>query len=216
MKHSYAIQRMHCEACTQKIAEALQRVPGVTQATVSLTPPRATVEMDNHLPFSKLQAAVSSAGDYQLEEVTGPSQAAHAGGLVETIAPESLYPLILIVSYITGAVVIIELASGTMSLHHGMRNFMAGFFLVFSFFKFLDLKGFADAYRTYDVLAQAGPTWAWVYPFAELGLGIAYLVGRGLVITNLLTLALMLFGAIGVFKALRQKRAIRCACLAPC
>ena len=34
-----------------------------------------------------------------------------------------------------------------------VRHFMAGFFLVFSFFKLLDITAFADAYRTYDVVA---------------------------------------------------------------
>lgn len=213
MKQTYAIEGMHCEACTKKIAEALRRVPEVTRAEVSLSPPRARIEVDNHLSVSALQAAVAAAGDYQLREEPQPLEAAGIKSAAETGPQESLYPLVLIVSYIAGAVLIIELASGNHSLHRGMRNFMAGFFLVFSFFKLLDLRGFADAYRTYDILAQAVPTWAWLYPFAELALGIAYLVGRGLVLTNILTCVLMLFGAIGVVRALRQKRAIRCACL---
>lgn len=41
-----------------------------------------------------------------------------------------------------------------------MNNVMAGFFLVFSFFNFLDLRGFSDVYRSYDLLARAVPAWA--------------------------------------------------------
>jgi hypothetical protein len=90
---------------------------------------------------------------------------------------------------------------------------MAGFFLVFSFFKLLDLRGFVDAYRSYDVVARAWPAWAFVYLFVELGLGVAYLLNLSPRITNGLTLALMLIGSIGVLKALLDERAIRCACL---
>lgn len=90
---------------------------------------------------------------------------------------------------------------------------MAGFFLVFSFFKLLDLRGFADAYRGYDILARALPFWAFVYPFVELALGVAYLTNSFPLATNVTTLALMLIGAVGVLRSLLNKRAIRCACL---
>jgi len=213
MEHSYAIVGMHCEGCTKKIVDALERVPGIAQAAVSLSPPQATVKMNDHVPLSTLQAAVASAGAYRLQEHVEHALPAQTDDVAEAAPSESLYPLVLIIAYIAGAIVLIELTSETPSVHRGMRNFMAGFFLVFSFFKLLDLRGFADAYRTYDVLAQAVPIWAGLYPFVELGLGVAYLVGRGLILTNILTLALMLFGAIGVFRALRQKRSIRCACL---
>ncbi len=94
-----------------------------------------------------------------------------------------------------------------------MRHFMGGFFLVFSFFKLLDLRGFSDAYRSYDILARAWPVWGFIYPFAELALGAAYLLNLNPIATNLVTLVLMLVGAAGVLKALLDKRAIRCACL---
>jgi hypothetical protein len=94
-----------------------------------------------------------------------------------------------------------------------MRHFMAAFFLVFSFFKLLDLRGFSDAYRSYDIVARLWPTWGYIYPFVELALGIAYLLNVAPFATNLATLVLMLVGAVGVLKALLDKRAIRCACL---
>ena len=34
-----------------------------------------------------------------------------------------------------------------------MVEFMAGFFVVFSFFKLLDLRGFVDAYQSYVFIA---------------------------------------------------------------
>ena len=52
--------------------------------------------------------------------------------------------------------------------------FMAGFFLVFSFFKFLNLDGFADSYAMYDVVALKFKAWGYIYALIELSLGIAY------------------------------------------
>ena len=52
-----------------------------------------------------------------------------------------------------------------------MRHFMAGFFIVFAFFKLLNIQGFADSYRMYDIVAAKWPGWGYVYPFVELALG---------------------------------------------
>lgn len=199
---------MHCQSCVGRVTSALESVAGVSSATVSLDPPQARVEMNNHVPIELLDRAVQTAGDYHV--VAGGSPVVTS----DTTAPkESLYPLFLIIGYIAGTVAIISLATGETAPHVLMRYFMGGFFLVFSFFKLLDLRGFADAYRSYDVLARAWPTWGYIYPFVELALAVAYLLNLNPVATNVATLALMLLGAVGVLKALLDKRAIRCACL---
>ena len=94
-----------------------------------------------------------------------------------------------------------------------MRHFMAGFFLVFSFFKFLDAPGFASAFKMYDPLAKAIPGWSWIYPYVELLLGVAYMMSWQPLATNVTTLVLMSVGGVGVLQSLLQKRTIRCACL---
>ena len=90
-----------------------------------------------------------------------------------------------------------------------MGHFMAGFFLVFSFFKLLDLRAFADAYGTYDVVAAKWPLYGFVYPFIELVLGAAYLGHFAPLATNAVTLAVMGVSLVAV----ATKRKIRCACL---
>jgi copper chaperone CopZ len=207
MEHSYEIIGMHCQSCVKKITEAVERVPGVRDAAVSLDPPMARITMDEHVEIDELDRAVRSAGDYQLRNHQVSSSS-------DPEAPrESLYPLILIISYIAGTVVVIAMATNVWAPHALMRNFMGGFFLVFSFFKLLDLRGFADAYRSYDIVARAWPAWALIYPFIELALGIAYLLNLTPAVTNVMTLILMLVGSVGVLKALLDKRTIRCACL---
>ena len=52
-----------------------------------------------------------------------------------------------------------------------------GFFLVFAGFKLMDLKGFAEGYSTYDLLAQRWFGYGYVYPFIELSFGLLMLAG---------------------------------------
>jgi copper chaperone CopZ len=209
MVHTYNVTGMHCKNCVEKTTAALRSVPGVSSAEVTLDPPHARVEMARHVPTEILDQAVRAAGNYRLSE---PQPTAEQ--TVETVEQkESLYPLFLIVGYIAGTVGIIALATAHGSIQVAMRHFMAGFFLVFSFFKLLDLRGFTDTYRSYDILARAWPSWALIYPFVELALGIAYLVNFNPLLSNLATLLIMVVGAVGVFKALLNKQAIRCACL---
>ena len=94
-----------------------------------------------------------------------------------------------------------------------MQYFMAGFFLVFSFFKMLNLKGFADSYKMYDVVAKAIPVWAYVYAFIELGLGIAYTINLSPIVTNIITLVVMSISVVGVLQSVLKKQKIQCACL---
>ena len=94
-----------------------------------------------------------------------------------------------------------------------MNHFMGGFFLAFSFFKFLDLKGFADSYKMYDIVAKRIPFWAYLYPFIELGLGLSFLSNIFPLLTNSITFIVMTISIIGVLQAVLNKKKIQCACL---
>ncbi len=216
MNHTYDLSGMHCQSCVKKITAALQQVPGVRSAIVTLSPQQARVEMTEHISTDRLSEAVKVAGDYTLRDSVSHVSTPPPGtvsGVDESTPPESLYPLFLIVGYILGVVLIVAFATHVWSAHSLMNHFMAGFFLVFSFFKLLDLRGFADAYRSYDVVARKLPAWGVAYPFVELGLGVLYLVNLAPWTTNIITLVVMLVSSIGVLKTLIDKRSIRCACL---
>ena len=91
--------------------------------------------------------------------------------------------------------------------------FMAGFFLTFSFFKMLDLKGFAESYSMYDIVAKKVKAYGFMYAFIELGLGIAYATNFQPLVTNVVTLIVMTVSIIGVLQSVLNKRKIQCACL---
>jgi len=95
----------------------------------------------------------------------------------------------------------------------GMRIIMASFFLIFGFFKVINLAGFAEAYSMYDLIAQRWYGYGYLYPFLELALGGAYLLNWYPFATNSVTLVLMLLSAAGVFVELSKGKTIVCACL---
>jgi len=219
MKQTYTITGMHCKNCVAKIKAGLEAVSEVTQAEISLHPPEAKVEMREYIPIAMLNAALTtSAGDYVLTEKIGAEPVSTQMHHEEPQSSQqddsqSLQPLFIIVSYIIGGVLIRALISGDYSPHVLMGNFMGGFFILFSLFKMIDLKGFAEGFSTYDIVAKKSRAYALAYPFMELFLGVAYVGGMYPEVTNVLTIVLMAIGTIGVAKALAEKRIIQCACL---
>lgn len=213
---TYSVRGMTCQNCVAKVKAALESLDSVSSADVSLTSQTVTVETKDEPDFQTLRKAVASKGSYTLSTDTSVADGEtgdQADDQADDEPGESLYPLLLIVGYIAGTTVLIAAATDTWSAETMMRHFMAGFFIVFSFFKLLDLPGFVNAYFSYDLIARAMPKWGWVYPFVELGLGVLYLLNAVPIATNIITLVLMLIGSAGVLKALMEKRKIQCACL---
>ena len=182
-------------------------------------PPRAV--FPNAVPLGSVQAALAGVGKYTAvpAEFKPTEPAPVASELVASLPVAAsrdrtwlatYRPLLIIAAYIALAAFA---GDGVRSAMGWMSNFMAGFFLVFSYFKLLDIAGFADAYAGYDLAAKRWRPWGLIYPFAELALGFAYLFRLAPMATNAATLALMVFSSLGVINALRQKQTIRCACL---
>lgn len=106
-----------------------------------------------------------------------------------------------------------DYASGEFALPSTIGYFMAGFFLVFAGFKFLDLKGFAEGYSTYDLLASRWTGYGYIYPFIELAFGLLMLAGIHDAWLLWTELVVMLFSGIGVAIKIAKKEEFMCACL---
>ena len=106
-----------------------------------------------------------------------------------------------------------ELAVDGWSWTGWMHDFMGFFLVVFSMFKFFNLEGFADGFQMYDLLAKPFRPYAYVYPFLELGLGLGYLSRWQPAWIYGATVVLMVFGALGVLRALAKGLDIECACM---
>lgn len=220
MKHGYKITGMHCEACVGKIQKAISAIPGVESAEVTLNPPQAKVVMSHHIQTEILNSAVKGTGKYSLEEEHAQQVENNTSASLNPFAVEeeksslkTFTPLIIIFIYLMGFVIFSEVNRGEFSIMHSMNNFMGGFFIIFSFFKFLNLSGFADAYSTYDVIAKKWRGYGFIYPFIELGLGISFLQHFFPKTTNIITLLVMSVSSIGVIQSVLKKNKIQCACL---
>ncbi len=90
---------------------------------------------------------------------------------------------------------------------------MAGVFLVFGGLKLLDLKGFADRFAAYDLLAMRWRGYGYLYPFVEFGFGLVMLAGFHPDWLLWTEAGLMAFGGIGILTAMKKGRGVVCACL---
>jgi len=214
MTHTYNISGMTCSGCQNKIEDLLSKVDGVSKVSVDLAKGTADIEMARHIPMVDLKIALEDYPKYQLSEAVKSAPVfLEDNGEENKSWFETYKPILLIFSYITAASLIAAFSGSHFSLATGMRIFMGGFFIIFSFFKMLDLNGFADSYSTYDIIAKKFRVWGYVYAFIELFLGLAYAANFQPEIISYVTLAVMSISIIGVLQSVLNRRKIRCACL---
>ncbi len=240
---TYPLEGLHCGACVGKVTKALQPwadevTVSLSPMQVTLAQPRAGLAQlqaavagaGKYILMPNQPVAQGNARQLAIPIIANNSTISNA-----PMAPSWLstyYPLLLIAAFILGASLLLQiglhasamaepmglgmhLVMGLSAVTAGetMRYFMAGFFLVFSFFKLLDVRAFATAYAGYDLLAARWHGWGRVYPFVELALGMAYLSNFNPVLTLWTTIVVMGFSALGVVRAVMHKTQIQCACL---
>lgn len=126
---------------------------------------------------------------------------------------ETYRPLLVIAIAALGAGLALFIDSG-FEWRRLMEGFMGLFLLILALFKFFDIKGFAEGFALYDLAAMRWPRYAYAYPFIEAGLGLAYLAGFWPFLVNLITFAVMTFGAFGIgFALLKHDKKLTCVCL---
>lgn len=205
-KITYLVSGMTCGGCVNHVKTALQALG--QEVTVTLDPPQAVITQPT-ADIAQLNQTLKSIGHYVLS-AKAPIETAEE----ETRTWLATYrPLLLVFGYIIAICLLVEWTQGAFELHRFMPNFMAGFFLAFSFFKLLDLAGFANSYAMYDLLAKRIPKYGYVYPFIELCLGVGYLLDGNSLLLNGITFVVMAFSTLGVLIAVSNRQKIRCACL---
>lgn len=215
MTHTYNVTGMTCNGCQAKVQSLLSKVTGVKSVTIDLSTGDTTIDMDKHISTPELKEALKDYPKYHLSEKniqqTTPAVSLPAE---ESKSWLQIYkPILLIFGYIIAITLLAEWMQGSFVWMRWMNHFMAGFFLVFSFFKLLNLKGFAESYSMYDIVAKRWNGWGYLYVFTELALGIAFLTGFNPILTNSVTFVIMTISIIGVLQSVLNKRKIKCACL---
>lgn len=196
---------MHCAACVNKIQTALSSVEGVYKVDVDLVSKGATITGAAH-PDVLIQA-VKDVG-YESTIFDSPQE----NSKTETVSQiQELFPLFLIFFYITVFSIITNRTN--FQLDSFMYDFMGLFYIVFSFFKFLDYKNFPSTFSMYDPIAKIFPLYGWMYPFIETILGLFFLLRIQLFISLCVTITILGITTVGVTRSLMNKSNIQCACL---
>ena len=199
------ISGMTCAGCKETVTRALENIDKVKNVTVSLKNGSAIIEAENEPSIETLQNSLPEKYQIQKNNSDKPiSPSKNRSYLID------LYPLFLILFYITIASILI---SWNKSAEIFMMDFMGLFFIVFSFFKFLDYKNFPNSFSMYDPLAKNIPIYGWIYPFIETILGIMFLSRINIILSLVLTIGILGITTIGVIKVLYNKESIQCACL---
>lgn len=211
MKHRYSLVGATCQSCKEKVESDLLKIENVTSVVVSKDLKSVEVEMSKHVERHALDVHLQKSfdGKYSLEEYGMKNVSAN----LPDKSFKTYFPLILVVMYVLLGTTFGMYLAGDWTLNFGMSVFMGLFFLAFSFFKLLDIPGFAMSYMSYDIIAAKFPKWGFVYPFIEFGLGVWFMTGMKLMEASVITFVVMLVSLIGVVKAVLTKRKIQCACL---
>jgi len=207
MKYYYNIQGLTCNGCVQSVKVKLEEALPDHTINVVLEESKVIIE-GVEIPDIELINSVLP----EKYTISNFSKNNSQNGLSKSATKlTELKPLFLIFGYVTLASILMHIKNWNMIQF--MIDFMGLFFIVFSFFKLLDLKGFINAFKMYDPLARKSTFYAQIYPFIEIMLGLLFLFRFKVQFAIIITLIILSITTIGVTKALRNKEEIQCACL---
>ena len=214
MKHTYIIAGMTCVGCKASVEKHLVKIEDVTNVLVDLKEGEAIVTMNTHIATALLQKALPE--KFKLLKKLEYKEVVIEDTSVVSLEEEKsklaqLKPLLIIIFYITTASILLNYKEWF--LGEFMLDFMGLFYIVFSFFKMLDLNGFIMSFGMYDPIAKKVPFYGKIYPFIETVLGLMFLMRFEIDIALIVTLIILGVTTVGVSRVLLNKKSIRCACL---
>ncbi|NDB02073.1 MAG: heavy metal transporter [Flavobacteriaceae bacterium] len=217
MHHHLYLEGLTCMGCVKSLRESLSQVKGLEIDQLDLSTGRLDFQLSEETDMDQVIEQIPS----KYRVLNQSKSKTDQGGADLADLPTSdmavskwrqLFPLFLIFGFLWSVNGLNALVYD-LSLRDFMLDFMASFYLVFSFFKFLDLRGFVAAFRGYDPLANRLAFYGYVYPFIELTLGLMFLTSFAIDLAVYTTLFILGLTTVGVIDQLRQKNKIVCACL---
>ena len=208
MNQKFLISGMTCLKCKASIENALQSFEAITKLKVDFKKQELVIISNEGLALSTVQKLIPK--KYTILEMDFNEKLIDKEFEGKSKI-QQLKPLLLIIFYITSASLLLNFKNW--NWNEFMLDFMGLFFIVFSFFKMLDLNGFSQSFKMYDPLAKRISFYGRIYPFIETLLGLMFLMRYEINIALITTLVLLVTTTIGVSKVLLQKQSIQCACL---
>ena len=218
MVKEFGITGMTCGSCIKKVKEGLNEFSQIEASEIQLKAPQVKLSFEESINLKEINKVLSKWGNYEISEEISEPELSPLPIIKSNIKNKESFlvtykPLLLIVGFIAGVTFLVQYPFVDFSIRIWMRHFMAGFFIVFGFFKLLNLRGFASSYQMYDIVAAKWKGWGLIYPFIEVALGISYLLNLAPFSTNLLTVIILGISSIGVIQSNLNKKEIKCACL---
>ena len=198
---------MTCQACVTSVTEKLISLDEVQDLKIDLAEGDVVLEVSKTLTLEKLTVVLLPKYIPSLETRSGSNVTMEQS----PTKLKQLFPLFLIFVYLIAASIFLQ--KNSFRITDFMIDFMGLFFVVFSFFKFLDYKGFPNAFARYDPLAKRSAFYAKIYPFIETLLGLMLLLRWQLNFAFITTIVILSITTFGVVYTLFDKNKINCACL---
>lgn len=211
MNQTFLVSGMTCLSCKLNVENSINSHEHVTEAIVDFEKKELIVNSNKYLELKTFQNLLNSKYTISVKDHKENFKPKASLEYQEKSKIHQLKPLLLIILYITTASILLHY--NNWSWDEFMLDFMGLFFIVFSFFKMLDLNGFAQSFKMYDPLAKRIPVYGWIYPFIETTLGLMFLIRYEINVALIITLIVLVVTTIGVTKTLLAKKSIQCACL---
>ena len=209
MKSILQISGMTCEGCKSSVENKLASIDGIDNVQVDLARGEAVIYSKNPVSFSLIKETLPP--KYSIINEQDVDFDTHIDVTIKASKIKKLKPLFIILGYIFIASILLNYKNWNSS--NAMLDFMGLFYIIFSFFKILDIKGFSMSFRMYDPLAKQAPIYGFIYPFIEIILGMMFLIRFEVNIALILTVIVLGITTIGVTQTLINKKSIKCACL---
>ena len=212
INRKYKITGMTCSSCKASIESSLNHLDQVKSCNANIKLGELTLILNNDIDLKSLQNSIPK--KYFInEEISSSDRLSEikSDSTNKKSKIEQLKPLFLILFYITSASILLNFKDW--NWNEFTLDFMGLFFIIFSFFKMLDLKGFPVSFKMYDPLAKVVPVYGFLYPFVETALGIMFLMRIQIIFALIVSLIILLATTVGVTKTLLSKKIVQCACL---
>ena len=231
MENTYQVRGMTCQGCADTIEGGIRSSLVVESATVILEKSLLTIISDVSYDESSVNTVLSELGNYglvssddsmkledplnniQLMSSVAASQTKKSFLLTILNYFLSKKPILVALFIVVTASFALQLSSESFEFNGWLMDYMGIFFVLFSFLKLLNITGFSNTFKEYDVIAKHLPFFGISYPFIELGLGLVFLSETFLLFASLGTLLFMTSQSIGVANSLHNSKQIRCACM---